>query len=163
MSQRGFQFDVIANAASFFAEALNQNQATPMNNVPIGPAAGGPGRRSLIRAISCITDENFGPEFNFFNSASGFTTDPDTDGFLGRFGFTSAMGERIGGSGLYRYYIDGLAIPYYDIDTSTGSIGAQPQLLHVILQNISVTAKLIRGAASGRCHATFWLEPETAW
>ncbi len=177
MSQAGFTLPVSAPANSgngsstvgFWTEALAQNAASAMYNVPMSVNLGGMGRRSLIRAIECITDENFGPEFNFFASKNGFTTNPDTDKFISRFGFVSSMGEQLGGSGLWRYYIDGLAIPYFDSDTESAPTGQivptyTPQTLHVVLQNISATAKAANaGGAAGRVHATFWLEFMQGW
>jgi len=125
--------------------------ASAMNNLNGVPAIGS--RRFLIRAIQVLAVQNFGPEFNFFGSAAGKTTDPATDTFISRFGFTSAMGEQIGGAGLFRYYIDGLAIPYLDLDTINT---VNPPTLHVVLQNIDTVAKSAN--APGQLTATFWLE-----
>lgn len=162
MSQTGMQIQAIALAAANFAEGLTTNVASIVYNIPMSNPVAGIGRRMLIRAILAITDENFGPEFNFFGSAAGSTTNPDTDSYVGRFGFTSVMGERLSGAGLWRYYNDGMAIPYYDAD-ATNQTGNTPQLLHVVLQNIDANAKLVRGASQGRCNATFWLEPTQPW
>jgi hypothetical protein len=170
MSQVGYVLPVSLPARSggpsntgFFTEALAQNAASAMYNVPMQLALSRPGRVSLIRAIECITDENFGPEFNFFSAAAGFTTNPDTDKSIGRFGFVSAMGERLGGSGLWRYYNDGMAIPYFDLDTDSALAGQVApsqtlQVLHVILQNIDATAKAATSAGAGRINTTIWLE-----
>jgi hypothetical protein len=172
MSQVGYALPVVAPARSgngaanvgFFTEALAQNVGSAMYNIPMQVGAGAPGRRTLIRAIECITDENFGPEFNFFSRATGKTADPDTDSFISRFAFVSAMGEQINAAGLWRYYIDGLAIPYHDLDSENYPAGQVTptivqQKLHVVLQNVSATAKLATAAAAGRIHTTFWLEP----
>lgn len=129
--------------------------ATAMNNLPISA----PGmRRFLIRVIEITAIQNFGPEINIFSSAAGLTVDPDTDSYLSRFSFTSSMGEQIGGTGLWRYYIDGLAIPYFDLDTSSSP--SQPTL-HVVMQNIDTVAKL--AGAPGAVDVNVWLEPMQAY
>lgn len=151
-------FEIATNPATVFTEALALNVASALYNIQGVPNLGG--QRYLIRAIKAITTENFGPEFNFFTSKSGLsTTDPSVDTFLSRFAFTSAMGEQLGATGLWRYYNDGMAIPYFDADNG-GGLG--PGSLHVILQNVSETAKLIYSAGpppTGSIQATFYLEP----
>lgn len=148
-----FLYPVIAVGTINFLEALAQNAVGAMNNLYGLPRQGS--QRFFIRAIECATMENFGPEFNFFGSAAGFTTNPDTDTFIARYGFVDAMGERMGGAGLYRYYVDGLAIPYFDLDAAN-SAEINP-LLHVKLQNISATGKSAN--AAGAIAATFWVSP----
>jgi hypothetical protein len=130
--------------------------ASVMTNIPGVPAIGS--RRFLIRAIQVIAKENFGPEVNFFSKAAGPTLDPATDSFIARFQFLSVNGEQIGGVGNFRYYIDGLAIPYQD-DDNISKVGVGS--LHVILQNVDVTAK--SGDTNGATVVTVWLEPVQAW
>jgi hypothetical protein len=179
MSQIGYQHAVIAPARSgnasatvgFFTEALAQNVATAMYDIPMMLNLSGQGRRMMIREIVAIADDNFGPQYNFFAKNGGHTADPDTDLFLGRVTFASADGQQIAAAGLWRYVATGLAIPYYDLDQE--SVGAQggpsggalpqntlmrPQKLHVILQNTSATAKAATGPAAGRVNTTFWVE-----
>ena len=156
MSQT-FLLPVLSSPSVNFQEALNQNQATPMNNLVMPHQFRG--RDFLIRAIKCTTPDNFGPEFNFFATAAGFTALVATDTAISRFGFVSAMGERLGGAGLWRYYVDGLAIPYFDADTVNQNLAGS---LHVVLQNIDATAKTVGGgvvAAGGNISCTFWIEP----
>ncbi len=148
----GFLFPIVSLKGSNFTEGLAQWVASAMNNRPLWPSSGS--RRFLIRAIEVLARENFGPELNFFSTAAGFTTDPATDTAIARFGFIATMGEQIGGAGLWRYYVDGLAIPYVDLDTvNTGT----PPTLHVILQNISATAKT--AGAPGEIVVTVYVEP----
>ena len=149
-------FPVQSLKGSNFTEGLAQWAASAMNNLPGLPIAGP--RRYLIRALKILTMENFGPELNFFASAAGFTTDPATDYALARFGFVSSMGEQLGGSGLWRYYVDGLAIPYVDLDTVNTN---NAPTLHAILQNISGTAKT--AGAPGAIMLTVWVEPMGAF
>src|SRR5437870_5672643 len=111
---QSFVYPVTSIEGTHFTEALAGASgagvapfvASALYNIPGVPPIGA--RSYLIRAIKAIAKQNFGPEFNFFSSATAFTTDPATDNFISRFGFTSAMGTQIGGSGLFRYYNDGL-------------------------------------------------------
>ncbi len=125
--------------------------ASVMYNIPGVPRWGS--RKFLVRSLLVVSVQAFGPEINFFDSAVGPTLNPATDNFIARFGFTTAMGEQIGGAGLYRYYVDGLAIPYVDMDTFDSD--ASPTL-HLIMQNIDTTAKL--AGELGYVTVTTWLE-----
>jgi len=151
-----FLYPVKSNPATQFVQALAKGAATPMNLVLGVPAIAA--RRFLIRAIEVLAMENFGPEVNYFATAAGLTASPATDTFLARFGFLSAMGEQLGGAGLWRYYVDGLAIPHYDLDTIAT---LNPPALHIVLQNIDATAK--SADAAGATAVTTWLEPMQAW
>lgn len=151
-----FVYPVTSDPAVNFLEALAQNAASAMNILYGVPPVFS--RQYLIRAIEVTTKEAYGPELNFFSTAAGLTTDPATDTFLSRWGFLSSMAERIGATGLYRYYVDGLAIPYFDGDTINS---VNPPSLHVILQNISATAK--SADATGASKMTVWLQPQTAY
>ena len=151
-----FLFAVDSVPTVNFTEALAQNAASAMNilyGVPPQFA-----RRYTIRAIEVTAVDNFGPELNFFASAAGFTTDPNTDNLISRWGFISSMGEQIGGSGLWRYYVDGLAIPYHDKDTANS---VNPPTLHVILQNISANVK--NASPAGAIKVRVWMTPQTAF
>lgn len=149
-----FVFPVYAFTGVNFTQPLANGAATPMNNL-IGLPACASGR-FFIRAITVEATENFGPEFNFFGSAAGATGVIGTDQFISRYSFADTTGEQLNGAGPWRYYKDGLAIPYVDID-KMNSIG--PRSLHVILSNVSATAK-----GNGTPFAvTFWVEPAQAW
>lgn len=150
-----FVYPVTSVATVNFLEALAQNAASAMNILYGVPPIFS--RRYLIRAINVLTREAYGPELNMFATAAGNTTDPATNTFISRWGFISANAERIGGTGLYNYYVDGLAIPYYDLDTVNTE---NPPSLHVILQNLSATAKSAND--TGATKVTVWLQPMTA-
>lgn len=158
-----FLHRAMSNEATDFTEALAGTgstglppfAATAIRHLPI---AGKGFSRYLIRAIEVTAMQNFGPQFNFFYNAVGITNDPATDSFVSRFGFFGVQGLQIAGSNLWRYYIDGLAIPYHDRDTG-GSVN-QPTL-HVILENTDTVAKAAAGA--GLVEANFWLEPQQSY
>ena len=150
-----FLFPITSVESVNFTEALAESGAakSAMNNIKGFPAKGP--NWWLIRAITAITKENYGPELNFFSSAAGLTTDPGTDQWLGRYGFTSAMGEQLADSGLWRYYVNlgDDAIPYVDYDTV--DTFTTPSL-HVVMQNISSTVAKSSGA-NGDTVITFWV------
>lgn len=157
-----FLYPVPSNPDVNFRDALaasGANGAPPYHATAMNIVRGVPpiaSRRYVIRQILVVAKENFGPELNFFSSAAPLGNDVAADSFLGRWGFSSSMGEQIGGSGLWRYFIAGLAIPYVDNDT----IGTQdPPNLNMIMQNIDVTAK--SAGDNGAVAVTVWLTPES--
>ena len=118
-----------------------------ITNLPGLPPSGS--RRFLIRAIAFTAVQNVGLEFDFFSGASG--------SFLSRYQFGKTDGVQLNGSGLYNYYVDGLAIPYVDLDTVSGTLPAPPTL-HLALQNCDTVAK--SADASGAVTITIWVEPQ---
>lgn len=150
-----FLFPVVSVETVNFTESLAQFAASAMNSIPGVPPVNS--RRYLIRAISVVTKENYGPQFNFFSSAAGNTTDPGTNTFVSRFEFNDSNGQQVGATGLWEYYVDGLAVPYVDADTVNT---VNSPTLHVILENLSTTSK--SASAAGYSVATFWLEPMSA-
>ena len=146
-----FLFPVVSVPATNFTEALATNAKSAMNLLyGIVPQAS---RQYLIQQIEVTTKENIGPQFNFFASAAGFTTDPATDTFLGQVTFLAAQGAQIGASGLWRYFVNGLQMPYYDADTLNS---LNPPSLHVILQNVGATSK--SAGAAGSIAVTIWMQ-----
>ncbi len=85
-------------------------------------------------------------EFDCFSGAAG--------GFVSRYQFSKADGVQLAGAGLYNYYVDGLAIPYQDLDTSSSPT---PPSLHVAIQNVDTVAK--SAGAGGAVSVTIWVEP----
>lgn len=118
----------------------------PINNINGVPPIGS--RRYLIRAISWTAVQNVGLEFDFFSRAAN-------GDFLSRFQFASVNGVQYNSAGVFNYYIDGLALPYFDLDTINS---VSPPTLHVGVQNIDTVAK--SAGAPGQINATFWLEPQ---
>jgi hypothetical protein len=145
-------YEVRSNPALHFTAALAQNAVSAMISLPGVPRIGP--LRVFIRALSLVTKERYGPDVNFFSSATGFTTNPATDTFLSRFTFTAAMAQQLGGSGLWRYYVDGMGTPYYDRDTINTT---SPPLIHIKLGNVEATGK--SAGSDGSTVLTVWLEP----
>lgn len=151
-----FHYPVASVASVNFLEALAQNVSSAMNILYGLPPINS--RRYFIRAMSIVTKENFGPQFSFYAAAAGDTSNPATNKFVSRFGFLSSMGVLDPATGCYNYYVDGLAVPYFDDDTANS---VNPPRLHVILTNISATAKSADDA--GAVAATFWVQPMQAF
>lgn len=155
-----FLFPVASKGTVNFLEALAATGSTftpPFVGTAINNLAGVPpsgSRRFLIRAIEYLAMEAVGLEFDFFGSSVGPTANVDTDNFIARYQFASANGVQYAGAGLYRFYVDGLAIPYYDLDTANS---VTPPTLHVGVQNVDTVAK--SAGAPGAIACTFWLEP----
>ena len=159
-----FLFPVVSSPTVNFLEALGAASAsftppfvgTAMNNLAGVPPIGS--RRFFIRVIEYLCVQQVGLEFDFWGSAAGLTNAIATDTFISRYQFASVNGQQFNNTGLFRYYIDGLAIPYYDLDTANSTT---PPTLHVAAQNVDTVAK--SAGAPGAVNATFWLEPMQAW
>lgn len=148
-----FLFPVQAVGTVHFLQALAAaGNATPVNAIPGVPAINS--RRFLIRAVEVLAMERIGMTFLFFASAAAPTADVDTDRFIASLGLVSGQGFQYNNAGLWRYYVDGMAVPYY-MDGS-GNTVAQPTL-NVALQLQGAVAKSV--GAAGAVSATFWLEP----
>jgi hypothetical protein len=160
-----FLHPVQSNPTTQFIEALAAAGSTftppfvgsALYNLPGLPPVNS--RRYLIRAIEYLCVQDVGLEFDFWNSASGLTNAIATDAFISRFQFGAVNGAQFNGAGLFRFYVDGLAIPYFDAD-SVLSTTVVPTL-HVAVQNVDTVAK--SAGAPGAVNATFWLEPMQAW
>ncbi len=155
-----FLFPVYSKGTVNFLEALlaaSGSLTAPFHATAINNLAGVPpigSRRFLIRAIEYLAKEDVGLEFDFFGSSAGPTTNVDTDTFIARYQFSAINGVQYNSTGLYRFYVDGLAIPYFDLDTAN-SVTAPT--LHVGVQNVDTVAK--SADATGAIACTFWLEP----
>lgn len=114
-----------------------------ITNLPGVPRTGS--RRFLVRALSYTAVENLGLEFDFYSRATGT--------FLARYAFTKADAQQQNATGLYTAYVDGLAIPYLDLDTASSPT---PPTLHLALQNVDTVAK--SASAGGAVTVTAWLE-----
>lgn len=151
-----FVHQVVSVGTVNFLEALNAaGDVTALNALRGVPPVNS--RRYFIRAVSVEAMENIGMVFLFYASAAAPTANVDTDRFVASLGFVIGAGVRSGGAGLYRYYVDGLSVPYY-MDGSGNTVAAPT--LNVVLQLQGATPK--SAGAPGAVKATFWLEPMSA-
>ncbi len=160
-----FLFPVISRPTVDFLDALASASGTfapPYAGTAINNLLGVPkvnSYRFRIRAIEYIAVEQVGLEFDFFGTAAGLTNVVATDTFLSRYPFSSVNGAQYAGAGLFRFYVDGLDIPYVDLDSVNGA--SVTPALHVGIQNVDTVAKSAN--AAGAVQATFWLEPVQGW
>lgn len=139
-----------------FLEDLAVGQNSAINVLPGLPRVNS--RRYLIRAVSVVSVQNLGLQFLFFSTPDAAPTElVATDSFVSSFGLVAGMAVRYDAAGLYRYYMDGLAVPYY-MDGSGNQVAAPS--LNVALGIQGATAKL--ADAAGALRATFWVEPMSA-
>lgn len=151
-----FLLPVSSKGTVNFLDALITGATTPVNAVPAQNLAVG-SRRFLLRTATLVSKENLDYQFGFFASAAEPTADPDTNRFISQFEFFPGMGFQMGNAGLWYYYLDGLAVPYY-MDGSGNSL--TPPTLNVNLTNRSAAAKM--AGAPGALALTCWFEPQSA-
>lgn len=150
-----FLYPIRSKGTVNFLEGLAVGAASAMNSLPGLPNVNS--RRYLIRAVRVVSVQNLGMNFQFYGASTGVTADVDTNRFISSFGFVAGQGVRYNSAGLYLYYVDGLAIPYYE--DGAGNAVARPSL-NVVLQIQGATAKL--ADVAGALTAEFWLEPMSA-
>jgi hypothetical protein len=133
-----------------FTGALATN-ATENENLVLNAALAGVNgaAQGLIRSITIVSDQNLAWELQWYTADTFQNADPEVDSFLSYWAFAAADGVQVAATGLYRYYVDGLAIPYKDADASGE--------MHISLINRSVTSK--NAGATGEIKVTLGVEP----
>lgn len=152
---------VEAANAGLFSATLVQN-AGQNNRVRLPEAiAAGRSCASLIRSIRVTSFDQLDWEFWFWRNKTFQVpgVDATNEQFAGFWSFSVAAGDgkRIAGTGLYYYYIDGLAIPYTDLDAHDAP--AAGGFLNVTLVNRSAGAK----TAGKWFMVEFVCEPTLGW
>lgn len=142
------------SAASQFRSALAQNAGENLSLDLAAQKLATVGQRVdvLIKSIQIISTEDLQWELWFWGRNTFNTADPDTNTFRGKWWF-AVSGSRIAASGLYIYYVDGLLIPYQDLDQTTK--------LHMTLVNRSAAAK--SADAAGALRVQLGLEITQGW
>ncbi len=158
-----FQYRVPSNPLTNFLTALAGASSTltpPYAATPINQVYGLPAIASrffLLRAVSIVATENFGPELDFYATQTGLFEDGSSS-FIARMYFTGSNGWQSGGAGSYEYYVDQMAIPLWDADSFNSN--NQPSL-HIAMQNVDTTAK--SAGVPGAVTVTCWVEPMQAF
>jgi hypothetical protein len=113
-----FQYEVKSTSTAHLTAAALVNVPVVADITLPGCLAGMNGNaRNHVRSITIISQQNHAWELEFWRSAThGGTIDADT--FIGRWTFDPGDATRESGTGNYRYYIDGLDVPYVDNDNS---------------------------------------------
>ena len=143
-------YTVRTDKDTHFTGAIAQNASEEENVVLPGALAGIRGNaRGYIRSITVVSDQQLAWELGFFSADSFEDADADVDTHIAAWPFQAADGIQIAATGLYRYYVDGLAIPYLDDDGTFE--------LHVALINRSATGK--NAGATGEVAVEFEIEP----
>lgn len=133
-----------------FTDALATNAVENENLVLPGSLAGVNGAaQGYVRSITIVSDQNLSWELQWYQADTFQNADPEVDSFLSYWLFAAADGVQVAGTGLYRYYVDGLAIPYRDSDGSGE--------MHLSLVNRSATSK--NAGATGEIKVTLGVEP----
>jgi len=145
-----FSYTVRSDKDTHFTGAIAQNASEAEDIALPGALAGINGNaRSHLRSITILSDQNLAWEVMLFSSDTQEDTDADVDTMVGWWQFSTAGAVQLAGAGLFRYYIDGLAVPYVDDDNSGE--------LHVKLVNRSATGK--NAGATGEVIIELALEP----
>lgn len=134
--------EVLAAAAGFSTPPFAGTAINNLNGLP--PIYS---RRFLIRAIAYTCVQQVGLEFDFYGDALATA-------FLSRVQFAAVNGQKFNNAGLFNFYMDGLAIPYFDLDTANSQ---NPPQIHVGVQNIDTVAK--GAGVAGAIVATIYAEP----
>lgn len=145
-----------------FTGALAQNAIAYANLVATGDLAAGGHCRSRLKGLSIVSDQNLAWEIQLYstNRFDQDNTDLDTTPFLGRWAFAAGDGVQNAAAGPYLYYIDGLDIPYRDVDCDSHLFptGARGQgQIHLALVNRSATGK--NAGATGEIVIQLYFEP----
>lgn len=104
-------------AANQLRSALAQNAGEDLS-LQVQSAAVGQRVDSIIRNITIVSVEDLNWELWFWGRNTFNEPTPDIDTFIASWLFAVA-GKQIGGAGLYHFYVDGLYIPYKDLDQTS--------------------------------------------
>lgn len=128
-------------AASQFRSGLAQNAGENLS-LDVNAAAVGLRVDSIIRSVMILSAEDRQWELWFYGKNTyNAPTNPDLNFSYGSWWF-GVSGRQLAASGLYHFYVDGLYIPYRDLD-QTGKI-------HMTLINRSAAAKTAGDAGALR-------------
>jgi|SRR5690242_5709584 len=144
MAQAGNVYLIASNSRLDFLGTLAQNAGAVWH--PALPSA--LGSRALVRSLVIQSVQNLDWELLVFKMYNGGTPQSIPPGgtidnvvFAGKYRFFAADAVQIAAAGPYLYYIDGLEIPYHDLDSVNASGLATPPFFTAVLVNRSVTGK----------------------
>ncbi|SRR6266508_5256391 len=148
----------IAAAAADTAHLKTKGNDTTNGVVPEGLAAGGT-VRSRIRSIRMLSAQLLPWEIQFYRKATGIGgADIDAESLCGIWSFggsgTVGDGSRATGDTFYEYYVDGLDIPYEDLNVTSQ--------IHLRLVNRHAATGKSSGAA-GAVSIELGMEPSCGW
>ena len=149
MAQAGNLYILSTSSTADFQAALATNAAATLR-MPLPAALGS---RSRWRGLTILSAENLDWEValyktsNAYNIPAGGTI--DNIHLAGRYRFYASDGTQVAGAGSYMYYIDGMDIPYHDLDsanaqlqpTMNGSLNNLAPYINIVLINRNAAAK----------------------
>ena len=111
-------YRIVTDSASEFTGAIAQNaMETEAFAIPQAGLVGMNGQVELTAVgLAIVSKENLSWELNFWADSNFDEATPNADKYLGRYGFVAGDGVQVAGAGLWRYYIDGLELPLWDLD-----------------------------------------------
>ena len=141
----GYQRPVFSNPTTDFVEALITNAQSANYDIQLPWSS----PTCFVRAFAMLAVEPLAFELALYAKAANNTGVMATEQFIANWQFGQPSGTvpaspgyptgSPGANSLYKYYIDGNLIPYYDLDAM--SQGAGPGHLHVRLINRSTASK----------------------
>lgn len=154
MAQGGNLIPILTDKDLHFTGALATDAEERENIVLPAAISAGLHCRSRLRAIALISDQNLNWEiFLWGRDTFGDPADFDLNSFIGRWRFDQGDGVQIAGAGPFYYYVDGLDVPYEDLDNSGE--------LHISLVNRHATAK--NAGATGEIVLKLVFDPTLGW
>ena|SRR3990167_9738754 len=137
--QLGILYNIRTDPEVDFTGAIVQNA---MDTVELTPE-GFQGRRFRLTNLIVVSVEPLDWEVWLWAKASYASATPGASQFLGYWSFQGAFAKRIGGAGLYYYFIPGLDVYYEDEGWAESSPGPNPTppAIHLGLVNRSAAAK----------------------
>lgn len=152
---------VEAANAGLFSAALAQNAGINARVRLPEAIAAGRSCNAILRSIRVTSFDQLDWEFWIWRNKNFQVpgVDATAEQFAGFWSFSvgSGDGKRIAGTGLYYYYIDGLGIPYTDLDAHNAP--SEGGFLNVTLVNRSAGAK----TAAAWFGVEFVMEPSLGW
>lgn len=171
MAQTGNVEVVASDPATQFLAAISQNAAAYLDLLLPESISAGRTCRSVLRGISIQSVENTGWEIWLYTKKRTGAEAIGDVAFLGYWTFIASTALQIGATGLYYYYVDGLAVPYWVEDrimelqgngqvVSVPDDNGQRRYLHMAL----VARESAKSAnAAGAVRVQFILEPSLGW
>jgi len=168
MAQAGNIFVISTSSTEDFQGTLATNAAATLRKA-LPAALGG---RSRWRGITILSAQQLDWEValyktsNAYNIPAGGTIDQVQ--LAGRYRFYAADGTQVAGAGPFMYYVDGMDIPYHDLDSANAqpqpvanvAAVATPPYINIVLINRNATSK--SAAAAGYVQVRLSMEATNA-
>lgn len=165
MAQLGNLARISTDPMNDFRAAIAQNAAAYADILLPQEISAGRTGRSRLKSLQVVSVENVGWEVWLWTKQT-LSAEPNLSipsNFAGFWTFTQAQGIRIGGAGLYYYYVDGLDVAYETLDllpNGRPDENGQRKNLHLALVARSVGKS---AGDPGAVQVNFELEGTLGW